>query len=56
MVVVGTLVCTAFLIHPRRRGDVRRWPWISIGIIGLTAVVTAPALVSPDLLAVLRRD
>jgi|GEM_PF-1042123 len=55
-VVVGSLVCAATLIHLRRPGDERRWPWISTVIVGLTAVVTALQHASPDLLALLRRD
>jgi len=53
--VVSALVCMSYL-HYACRPARPRWPWFSVALMGVTALVTALQFSYPELLAALRRD
>src|SRR6478609_6252451 len=53
--VVTALICRSYLRY-ERKGVAKGLPWISIAIIGLTAVVTGLQFVYPGLVALFQRD
>lgn len=54
--VVSTLVLMSYLRYERRFQRSKGLPWLSIVIIGLTAIVTALQFKFPELLTLFRRD
>lgn len=54
--VQATLITMSYLFYLRVLVRGWRWPWASIAIIAVTAMVTGLSFADPDLLALLRRD
>lgn len=55
-VVVGTLVCMSYLYYACRPASRGRFPWFSLSVIGLTALITGLQFAYPELLTALQRD
>ena len=54
--VQAALITMSYLLYLRVLPRGWRWPWTSIAIITVTALVTGLSFADPDLLALLRRD
>lgn len=54
--VVSSLVLMSYLRYERRLQRQHRLPWLSIAIIGITAIITGLQFQFPEVLALFRRD
>lgn len=54
--IVSALVCMSYLTWVRRKLDKTAFPVITLGLIALTATITALQFVYPELLALFRRN
>src|SRR5690606_6357658 len=54
--IVGALICMSYLAYASRKLEPKKFPAITVTLIGVTALVTALQFVFPELLEAFRRN